>query len=397
MDFVCDRDDLLAALSFVAGYTSPKDTTMRLVHLETRGESGLQDLTISATDGRVHVIYTTPAISSEADRVLVDGALFAAGIASLDAGDLRVRGQKKLVVTQKKRRRSVQVADADDFPMTPATGDLVDAHMAVEDFLGALKSIRFALATESARPALTCFFFDATEGYIAAGDGARIAFSQVGFALAESFTLIPVAYSIISKAARLTSADELHLQCTPPGWVRVQVNNVTIYIATLGDPYPASVITKASAFPLKPHGTLVTLPLAPMRKLLKTAAVYADSGKRIQASSMMTVEVASGQMTLSMDVQQVGEFKEIVPVETYGGPQEGVSVGLSPGLLLQALQHAPTDQDVSFTIWTEYDPITLQHDEWLVVQVPMGGAEVAAKLAQSKRTVPPDEDDEGDF
>jgi len=398
MDFVCDRDDLSAALAFVAGYTSPKDTTTRLVRLETTDGPGLQDLTISATDGRVHVIYTTPVLSSAADCVLVDGKLFAAGMVSLDAGDVRVKGQKKLVVTQKKRRRSVQVADAGEFPMTPATGDLVDAHLAVEDFLGALKSVRFALATESARPALTCFYFDAEQKYIAAGDGARIAFSRVEFPLAESFTLIPIAYDVIAKAVRLTGADGLHLQCTPPGWVRVQVSNVTIYIATLGDPYPATVITKASEFPLKPHGILITLPCKAMQKLLKTAAVYADSGKRIQASSMMTVEVVAGQMTLSMNVQEVGDFKETLQVETYGGPQEGVRVGLSPGLLLQAIQHAPTDQDISFTIWNEYEPVTLQYNDWLTVQVPMGGADVAAKLARSRQEAVPDEyDDEGDF
>jgi len=377
--FTIDRDKLSSRLA-VAGCV--RNTAW--MGLTVSGDV----LRIQTGDSEIYVATDIPVTDAEDGVVLVDRKLLSTCVTTLDAGDVSIGTTKKrLRVQQGSRRRYIQTGDPDLLPIEPKIGNQIDVTFPIRDLLGCMRRVCFALNRESKSftySVLSGFYFDADDNKIFTADNVRMAFSSLPGPIQESFLASPLCENALASMAKITD-DDVTLRCTPPGWIELRTDGVTMRIASIGGTYPIDSVRNVCSLLDTPSAVVVTAEKDRLEPLLHMAT---ELGK--QAMLMLNMNPDDQTVTFRMDVSGAGMDDTLSEVTCTG--QESILVGLNPSYFNQAVRAIP-GEFVNILAYSDHQPIIVQDDDLTVIQMVMGKVDVAEKY----RNLQKEEDDEDDF
>lgn len=375
MRFSCDKEELIAKLAFVTAFIDQGSLNQihGLLYIAAENDS----IELRAMNGMVYASILIPAVTDEERfEALVVPSIFNVIVQSLEKGDINFeRIKNRLVVSQGDRERTIGLAKSDDFLDFPKVSQDVQITVQLSAFLGALGYVGFAKSDTRDRPVLQGICL--TENYVLAGDGMRLAGLRMSIPNAEQTIMVPNVVDVLKGLARLGVADELQITYGGIGWMQLETDICTIWIAQLAGEYPTTATALLEDRLNNTECTAVLFNRREMYSTLVPVEVYAKTAESGRQSREMRMSILQDGIRCEIDTSE-GGLDDTVLVEEVRG--NDVWILMHSGLLLEALRAAPRDE-VLIKVWAEYQPllITCPGTNWAVLQTPMATKEIAEK------------------
>ena len=334
MEFMVDRDKVLACLSTVSRAVSSKAVNPILGTILIEAQEG--KVTFRGVSSAAEVTMSCPADVTKEGACCVD-AIVANLISSFDVGEIKFKQGKRLSITQGKRRHQPVFVDPTDFPDKLVKEDYVPIDG--KKFVNALTRCGIAGGDVSGRPVLEGYLIDPEQNFILAGDGSQIALYQdielVGEKASPSIKALGGFLSTIGSGENLEVSFGAWSGFRAEGW-EILVNSIEGEFPAIAK--DAVLNTLAEEPPLK-----IKFSKSELERALGVCVLYSSRALKDGKQHHTVFSLKGGEASLSMDITDFSEMKE--PLETF--ESEGLDefeIWFSPKDLLEGIGQisAPT-------------------------------------------------------
>ena len=329
----CDRDELVRQLSVVSRALSMRSTVQILsgVLLEASGER----LALAATDMELSLQV---ALSSQVDgegRVVVPGRLLAELARLLPPDDVAIAHRPEdgvAEVTCGAAHYKLHTYGVEDFPRLP---DVADATLFTVDrapFVSTALKVSRSASRDESRPVLTGILvrFEPGKLVMAATDAYRLSVKQTPLpAEAPELEAIVPARALVELGRIAQGEGELQLG-VHENQVVFTTDGTVLTTRRIDGQFPNYSQLFPEAFEHE-----LRIPRDELLDVVRRTAVMS------QRNSPLRLRFAEGELTISVQTQELGEARESMPVPFSGEPLE---IGFNPDFLREGIESVEEDE-----------------------------------------------------
>lgn len=214
MRVICLQENLHRALGIAGRAVATKSTLPVLGNFLLTAEG--DQLTISATNLEMGIIYRIPARVEESGRAAIQARVLSDFVSSLPSGEVELyedAGPTTLLVKQGQTQAHVRGLDPDDFPnVTAEVENGQELRVDPELLREAIEQVVFAAATDDSRPVLAGVQIEAAgnKATLAAADGYRMSVRKLELSneVAETVSIIVPARAMQELTRVVADADD---------------------------------------------------------------------------------------------------------------------------------------------------------------------------------------------
>ena len=384
MKIVCLQSDLKSNLAFVSRAVPSRPEPLVLGNVLLEADEINQKLTMTAFDGRLGIRTSFSADIQEGGIITLPAKLFNDIVSRLPEMEITLACDKSeddsnLVATLAAASSKLQLngMDAEEFPELPVVNAENTLDLPISSFLEGLKGCLFAASTELSKEILTGVHVSSSEATaleFAATDSHRLAvvkiFLDEGEDTEEAKIKLPeFAVTIPARALRELEkmlADEAATQTTfkmryDDTQIIFEGNSRTITTLRLTGAYPPYERLIPSTF----ERTLV----CDRKRLLSSLELVSVMAQKNNIAKF-SLDSEQGELTLSVDAQDVGSAKQSIDAEITG---ENIDIAFNIKYLADGLKALPsTEVKMQLNEWNLpviFTPLTGLKMTYLVMPV----------------------------
>ena len=402
MKIVCSQSDLKSNLAFVSRAVPPRPEPLVLGNVLLEADETNQKLTMTAFDGRLGIRTSFSADIQEGGTITLPAKLFNDIVSRLPEMEItltcdELEDNSNLVATLSAASSKLQLngMDSSEFPELPIVGGENTIDLPITPFLEGLKGCLFAASTELSKEILTGVHVSSSEATaleFAATDSHRLAVVQIFLDEAEDTEASPVklpefAVTIPARALRELEkmlGDESGSQATPRashalgnapdplGQATFKMRYDDTQIIFEGSSRTITTLRLTGAYP--PYDRLIPstferIVICDRKRLLSSLELVSVMAQKNNVAKF-SLDSEQGELTLSVDAQDVGSAKQSISAEITG---ENIDIAFNIKYLADGLKALPsTEVKMQLNEWNLpviFTPLTGLKMTYLVMPV----------------------------
>lgn len=360
MIFKTSQENLLSGIQIVQNIVSSKSTLPILsnILLEAKGSK----LRLNTTDLDIGVSCEIPVDIVEEGAITIPAKRFGDIVRELPSGDITISVKKNHQVDIEGRQCRFKLSGLpkDEFPKFPEFKDKEAIQIEQITLKEMLRLTSFAVSHEESRYVLNGILIEISDGMIrvVATDGRRLAKIEKKLAMSikkDIAVIIPI--KAVQEIARNLQEDGLLSFVIGANQVLFDINGVLIATRIIEGEFPNynQVIPKPAKSRIKMN-TQDVLSSIRRANLLSTPDFQA-----------VKFELFPNKLVISKSTPDVGESREVIPVEYEG---EEMMVGFNPQLLIDFLKNI-NDEQIHMEILGSDKPAVMRLPDYLYLALPM--------------------------
>jgi len=360
MIFKTSQENLLAGIQTVQNIVSSKATLPILsnILLEAKGAK----LKLNATDLDMGISCEIPVDIMEEGAITIPAKRFGDIVRELPSGDitLSVKKNNQVDIEGKQCRFKLGGLPKDEFPKFPEFKDKEAIQIEQATLKEMLRLTSFAVSHEESRHVLNGILIEISDNTlrIVATDGRRLAKIEKklpGIIKKEIAVIVPI--KAVQEISRNLQEEGALLLIVGTNQVLFEVNGVLIATRIIEGEFPNynQVIPKPAKNRIKMN-TQEVLSSIRRANLLSTPDFQA-----------VKFEIFPNKLVISKSTPDIGESREIIPVE-YDG--EEMMIGFNPQLLIDFLKNI-NDEQIHMEILGTDKPAVMRLQDYLYLALPM--------------------------
>ena len=360
MIFKTSQENLLAGVQVVQNIVSSKSPLPILsnILLEVKGTK----LRLNTTDLDIGISCEIPVDIIEEGAITIPAKLFGDIVRELPSGDITISVKKNNQVDIEGRQCRFKLGGLprDEFPKFPEFKDKEAIQIEQSTLKEMLRLTSFAVSHEESRYVLNGILIEISDNVIriVATDGRRLAKveKKLPAAIKKEVTVIIPIKAVQEISRNLRDEGTLSL-IVGANQVLFDINNVLIATRIIEGEFP----NYNQVIP-KPAKNRITMNTQDVLSSIRRANLL--STPDFQA---VKFEIFTNKLVISKSTPDVGESREVIPVE-YDG--EEIMVGFNPQLLIDFLKNI-NDEQVHMEILGTDKPAVMRLQDYLYLVLPM--------------------------
>lgn len=351
MDLTVEHSSLSRALRLACRALSTRAPLPILQNVLLTATPG--NLTLSATDGDIGLVTSTPADVTESGRTAAPARLLAEYVGQLPSEPVRFAldaKSRRLRVTSGRFEASLSTAEPDEFPVLPPADESTTLDLDGNQLRRAIERVAIAAARDDSRPILAAVLFEVGEPglTIAGADGFRLARVVIqGVGGDHRHLLVPV--RAVSELGRLLSDTETARLMTTPdgGGLHLIAGDTSLFTRLVDGRFPdiGRVIPTAWV-------TRVVVQTSGFRQAVRVAGLFGKDGQ----VRPVVFEAQPRRLRLSARGDEIGEAEVDVSASVEG---ESQAVVLNSRLLVDLLDTVDAQQ-IELTWSSPQSPVVVR-------------------------------------
>lgn len=360
MIFKTSQENLLAGVQIVQNVVSGKSTLPILANilLEVKGST----LRLNTTDLDIGISCEIPVDIIEEGAITIPAKRFGDIVRELPSGDITISVKKNNQVDIEGRQCRFKLGGLpkDEFPKFPEFKDKESIQIEQSTLKEMLRLTSFAVSHEESRHVLNGILIEISDNVIriVATDGRRLAKieKKLPVAIKKEVTVIIPIKAVQEISRNLRDGGTLSL-IVGANQVLFDINDVLIATRIIEGEFP----NYNQVIP-KPAKNRITMNTQDVLSSIRRANLL--STPDFQA---VKFEIFANKLVISKSTPEVGESREVIPVE-YDG--EEMMVGFNPQLLIDFLKNI-SDEQVHMEILGTDKPAVMRLQDYLYLALPM--------------------------
>ena len=360
MIFKTSQENLLAGVQIVQNIVSSKSTLPILANilLEVKGTK----LRLNTTDLDIGISCEIPVDIIEEGAITIPAKRFGDIVRELPSGDITISAKKnnQVDIEGKQCRFKLGGLPKDEFPKFPEFKDKEAIQIEQSTLKEMLRLTSFAVSHEESRHVLNGILIEIFDNVIriVATDGRRLAKieKKIPAAIKKEVTVIIPIKAVQEISRNLRDEGTLSL-IVGANQVLFDINDVLIATRIIEGEFP----NYNQVIP-KPAKSRITMNTQDVLSSIRRANLL--STPDFQA---VKFEIFANKLVISKSTPDVGESREVIPVE-YDG--EEMMVGFNPQLLIDFLKNI-NDEQVHMEILGTDKPAVMRLQDYLYLALPM--------------------------
>ena len=350
MKIVCEKNDLLAALTTVGKALSPRTTFPALEGVILDAQGG--KVTLTAFDMLLAIESVIYAEVQDEGKCLLPGRLTTEVIRKMPDGPVQIELKgNQAVISAEKTQTTVSVMNLDEFPMLPMMGEGTRLTLPQKVFRDLVFKTFFAVAVDESRPILNGILLEITPDKIKAValDGYRLAVAETEFKTNLTMNVVIPGRSLMETARILTEENEQIDLLIEQKYVLFDLGHTKIISRLMEGDY----IKYESIIP-KEFLTEVVLNRTMLEDSVERAALIARENR----TNVVVMNIRPQQVIITAKAEN-GDAYEELPASVYGKELE---IAFNSKYILDCLK-AVEDEYVKFYFKTGLSPSILRAAE----------------------------------
>lgn len=346
MKLICSQTDLNAHLSLVSRAVPSRPSHPVLANVLLNADSDAQQVSLTGFDLSLGVQTSFQAQVEQGGTLTLPAKLLGDIVSRLPAGDIVLdeeEGETLVTLTCASGRYQVRGMGADEFPELPMVDEGEVAFLSAESLIEGLRSSLFATSSDETKQVLTGVHIKVEPDSLefAATDGHRLAVVQTLNVSAEpkgtqknaretttfDVTVPAKALRELERMLQMNATDEAIAVRFDQGQLVFEWANQRLTSRLLEGQYP----NYRQLIP-RQFSRQITLERRLLTSALERIAVLADQKNSIVK---LSVDGVSGEVVLSVDAQDVGSGREVIPAQISG---EDLDIAFNVKYLLEGLK-----------------------------------------------------------
>ena len=360
MIFKTSQENLLAGVQIVQNIVSSKSTLPILTNilLEAKGTT----LRLNTTDLDIGISCEIPVDIMEEGAITIPAKRFGDIVRELPSGDITISVKKnnQVDIEGKQCRFKLGGLPKDEFPKFPEFKDKEAIQIEQSTLKEMLRLTSFAVSHEESRHVLNGILIEISDNVIriVATDGRRLAKieKKIPAAIKKEVTVIIPIKAVQEISRNLRDEGTLSL-IVGANQVLFDINDVLIATRIIEGEFP----NYNQVIP-KPAKNRITMNTQDVLSSIRRANLL--STPDFQA---VKFEIFANKLVISKSTPDVGESREVIPVE-YDG--EEMMAGFNPQLLIDFLKNI-SDEQVHMEILGTDKPAVMRLQDYLYLALPM--------------------------
>ena len=329
----CSREELVEKLAVVSRAVSMRPTVQILSGIWLRASEGTLEL--AATDMELSLRSSLGADIAEPGTVVVPGRLFADIAKLLPLGDVEIAHspeEGRVSVVSGAASYSLHTHSAEDFPRLPEVDAAPTFAVAREALLETITRVGRSASRDESRPVLTGVLVRFGEGKLvmAATDSYRLAVKETAIegAVPDLEAIVPA--RALTELGRIASGQDTVELGVHENHVVFRAGEVLLTTRRIDGQFPDYRQLVPEQFEHE-----VRLPRGELLDVVRRIAVMA------QRNLPLRLRFAEGELTISVQAQDLGEARETMPAPFTG---EALEIGFNAEFLRDGIESVEADE-----------------------------------------------------
>jgi DNA polymerase-3 subunit beta len=363
--FTCSREELVEKLSVVSRAVSMRPTVQILSGIWLQAADGRLEL--AATDMELSLRSSLEAEVSQPGTVVVPGRLFVEIARLLPSDEVEIAHspeEGRVSVVSGSASYSLHTHSAEDFPRLPEVDAAQTFAVAREALLETITRVGRSASRDESRPVLTGVLVRFGEGKLvmAATDSYRLAVKETAIAgsVPDLEAIVPA--RALTELARIAGGEEEIDLGVHENHVVFRAGDVLLTTRRIDGQFPDYRQLIPEQFEHE-----ITLPRSELLDVVRRIAVMA------QRNLPLRLRFAEGELTVSVQAQDLGEARETMPAPFTGEPME---IGFNAEFLRDGVESVEADE-VELKLISPLRPGLLRSEEddfqYLIMPIRLAG------------------------
>lgn len=329
----CSKEELVEKLGVVARAVSMRPTVQILSGIWLQASSG--SVEIAATDMELSLRSSVEAQVAEPGTVVVPGRLFVDVVRLLPAEDVEIAHspeEGRVSVVSGSATYSLHTHSAEDFPRLPEADAAQTFAVEREALLETVARVSRSASRDESRPVLTGVLVRFGEGKLvmAATDSYRLAVKETGIegTVPDLEAIVPA--RALSELARIAAGQDTVELGVHENHVVFRSGDVLLTTRRIDGQFPDYRQLIPETFEHE-----ITLGRAELLDVVRRIAVMA------QRNLPLRLRFAEGELTVSVQAQDLGEARETMPAPFTG---EAMEIGFNAEFLRDGIESVEADE-----------------------------------------------------
>jgi DNA polymerase III subunit beta len=329
----CSREGLVEKLAIVSRAVSMRPTVQILSGVWLQASDGTLEL--AATDMELSLRSSLEADISEPGTVVVPGRLFVDIARLLPAEEVEIAHspeEGRVSVVSGSASYSLHTHAAEDFPRLPEVGAAQTFGVAREALLETIQRVGRSASRDESRPVLTGVLVRFGEGKLvmAATDSYRLAVKETGIegSVPELEAIVPA--RALTELGRIAGGEDTIDLGVHENHVIFRAGDVLLTTRRIDGQFPDYRQLVPERFEHE-----VRLPRGELLDVVRRIAVMA------QRNLPLRLRFAEGELTISVQAQDLGEARETMPAPFTG---EALEIGFNAEFLRDGIESVEADE-----------------------------------------------------
>lgn len=362
MKLVCTQSDLSTNLSLVSRAVPSRPTHPVLANVLLQADVQTQQVSLTAFDLSLGIRTNFPAEVETEGAITLPAKLLNDIVSRLPEGDIVLEDESageipfRATITSTSGRYQVNGMGAEEFPELPVVEKGEAVYLQAEALLEGIKGSLFAASDDPTKQVLTGLHLTVQQDALefAATDGHRLAVVQTANEIPESEERLQLEVTVPAKALRelermlgkLQSGELISLNFER-GQIVFEWGEHRLTSRTLEGQYPAYRQLLPRQFERQ-----VALERRQLLSALERIAVIADQKNNIVK---FTIDSSNQELALSVDAQEVGSGREVLPAQVSG---ESLEIAFNINYLMEGIKALGTGE-IQMQMNTALSPVVL--------------------------------------
>ena len=320
MHLNCLQENLRQGLGIVQRAVATRTTLPITQHVLIASDAGR--IKLSATNLEIAISTWIGAEVEAEGGITIPARLLTDFINSLEPQTISVKTLEAgtgIEIKGDRTNATMNGADAGEFPPIPTPTEGAVTRIAAKALRDAIRQVVFAAAFEDSRPVLTGvnMHFEGERLTLAAADGFRLAVHHAPLLepVEEEMTVIVPARTM-QEVERLSEGEApIDIVITPQrSQVLFRLRDIEVVSQLIQGTFPNYNQLVPTA-----HDTRAVVDLAELRRVTRTASIFAKDGSGIIRLRMESGENAPGHLTVSSRAEEVGDSEGQLEAQVEGG------------------------------------------------------------------------------
>jgi len=329
----CSREELMGKLTVVSRAVSMRPTVQILSGVWLQASDG--SLELAATDMELSLRSSLQADIASPGTVVVPGRLFVDIARLLPAGEVEIahsREEGRVSVVSGTATYSLHTHSAEDFPRLPEVDAAQTFSVVREALLETITRVGRSASRDESRPVLTGILVRFGEGKLvmAATDSYRLAVKETSLegSVPELEAIVPA--RALTELARIAGGEETVELGVHENHVIFRAGDVLLTTRRIDGQFPDYRQLIPEQFEHE-----VRLPRGELLDVVRRIAVMA------QRNLPLRLRFAEGELTISVQAQDLGEARETMPAPFTG---EAMEIGFNADFLRDGVESVDADE-----------------------------------------------------
>jgi DNA polymerase III subunit beta len=365
LKLTCSREELVEKLAVVSRAVSMRPTVQILSGIWLQASEG--SLELAATDMELSLRSSLDADISEPGTVVVPGRLFVDIARLLPAGEVEIAHspeEGRVSVVSGSASYSLHTHSAEDFPKLPEVDAAQTFAVAREALLETITRVGRSASRDESRPVLTGVLVRFGEGKLvmAATDSYRLAVKETGLegSVPELEAIVPA--RALTELGRIAGGEDTLDLGVHENHVIFRAGDILLTTRRIDGQFPDYRQLIPEQFEHE-----VRLPRGELLDVVRRIAVMA------QRNLPLRLRFAEGELTISVQAQDLGEARETMPAPFTG---EALEIGFNAEFLRDGIESVEADE-IDFRLISPLRPGLIRSEEddfqYLIMPIRLAG------------------------